>query len=208
MTDFGADPRLHVLEMTVLSSAKSDEELRTRLEQLSDPAKVVYAFKLLFDLAGPDDKNAESTWANPDVPQGLTIRSGFDLRQHLYSARIALEEGRFSDAIQELSQARELTFVTGTPYVLSQSLIMLKLAQLYETTGERSQAIKVLEELSSMRTQSYPATGVVWLFGQAHLADLYRQAGKAKEADSIEDELRELLKFADDDHPLRVKLAR
>ena len=109
---------------------------------------------------------------------------------------------------RELSQARELSFVTGVPYILDQALIMLESARLYEATGERSRAIKVLEELSSMRTQSYPATGVVWLFGQAHLADLYRLEGRAKEADSIEDELRELLKFADDDHPLRVKLTQ
>jgi hypothetical protein len=58
-----------------------------------------------------------------------------------------------------------------------------------------------------MRSQSYPATGVVWLFGQAHLSDLYRQAGKTKEAESIENELRDLLKFAGDDHPLKVKLS-
>ena len=96
----------------------------------------------------------------------------------------------------------------AVPYAARQALVLLEIARLEEASGRTSKAVRVLEELSSMRAQSYPATAIVWLFGRAYLADLYRQAGRAEEADSIEAELKKLLAYADPDHPLKVKLSR
>jgi hypothetical protein len=48
--------------------------------------------------------------------------------------------------------------------------------------------------------------GVFWLRIQAHLAQLYRQMGRAEDARKVEDQLRRILAYADSDHPVLQQL--
>jgi tetratricopeptide (TPR) repeat protein len=99
MTDFGIDGGLYLAEMTALSSATLDEELKNQLERPGRRAKAATAFRLLLQPSLLDTATADLPNTESEVPEGLTISSGSRLRRHLYSARTAIDEGRLAEAI-------------------------------------------------------------------------------------------------------------
>ena len=83
------------------------------------------------------------------------------------------------------------------------------LAEAYTRQGNLESAIELLEEASEGLPIRVPfGSPSLWLRLRWHLADLYRQAGRAEEAREIEDELRTLLALADEDHPILRQLDR
>jgi serine/threonine-protein kinase len=84
------------------------------------------------------------------------------------------------------------------------------LASLYERQGNLADSIRVLEQMSGERVSLCRPTGWTngsfWLRTQAQLARVYRKAGKIQQAHAVETQLRTLLLFADDDHPILVAL--
>lgn len=205
--DFGAAPGLYSTEMLALSSASFDDELMDLLGQ-SPPSVVRSLLGLLLRPSLVGSTGDPVKLVAPDQPQEGPI----------FEAETAIADGRMEVAVEHLQRARQMIFEGrviapgylnyAVPYAARQALVLLEIARLEEASGRTSKAVRVLEELSSMRAQSYPATAIVWLFGRAYLADLYRQAGRAEEANSIEAELKKLLAYADPDHPLKVKLSR
>jgi tetratricopeptide (TPR) repeat protein len=207
LRDFGAAPGLYLPEMTVLSSAAPDDELMRKFQQ-APPGSAKALLRLLLLPPSSDGRTIGLPPPGPDEPREGPI----------FLAGVAIGEDRPEEAIEELRRAKELIFEGrvvapgylnfAVPYVLRQSLVLLELARLHEANGQPALAIEALEELSSSRDQSYPLACIVWLFGRAYLADLYRRTGRAEEAETVENELRALLEYADDDHPLRAKLSR
>jgi DNA-binding winged helix-turn-helix (wHTH) protein len=88
------------------------------------------------------------------------------------------------------------------------------LAEAYRKQGKLDAALQVLEESSKQWSQSYfgpIGTGVrapMWMNNQVRLADLYRRMGREQEAKKIEDELSNLLVYADSDYPIRRELEK
>jgi tetratricopeptide (TPR) repeat protein len=81
------------------------------------------------------------------------------------------------------------------------------LARAWELKGNLSQAIRVLEHVSTNRTRiAMGHEAFIWVHLEGHLAQLYRKAGRDEDADRTEAELRRLLTYADPDNPLLVRL--
>ena len=78
--------------------------------------------------------------------------------------------------------------------------------------GDAKRAIEVLEVASREKRRAYPwgrrggMSGAAWLLVQERLAELYREQGRDDEARAIESEFRQLLQFADPDHPILAQL--
>jgi len=81
------------------------------------------------------------------------------------------------------------------------------LARALELQGDLEGAVRILEETSQQR-------GLAVMFGPIPMwnrlrhdqARLYRRLGREPEAERIEDELRKLLAYADDDHAIAREL--
>ena len=63
------------------------------------------------------------------------------------------------------------------------------------------------------RTYPNPETGAgsfasLWMRTELQLADLYREMGRVPEAETVEDELRKMLIYADADHPIVRELQK
>lgn len=205
MTDFGYDPGLFLLEMLFLSSPGRavDEALLNEFEERRSSVSTMV--KLLFRT---EDRRKEDFTFEVREPEFRETRTAQTKPPgYLAAASVAVDEGNLEQAIAALHEAKRLNYIAGVPFVLTRSLILLEVAQLYDLMGEGEQAIKTLEELSDLRTMSYPAAGIVWMFGRAHLADLYRKVGRGNESDLVEEELQMLLGHADPDHPLKVRLS-
>jgi tetratricopeptide (TPR) repeat protein len=114
---------------------------------------------------------------------------------------LAFAEGRLGDAIAalELAQVSDKTAFQ----------ITLSLAEAWEARGDDAKAVQLLEDASRYRIQSLAyrfAGGYKWLQVRARLAVLYRKIGRIRDADVIENELRQLLVVADDEHPIQRRL--
>jgi tetratricopeptide (TPR) repeat protein len=118
-----------------------------------------------------------------------------------YEGQLALAEGRISDAIRilELARARPASVSDA-----NQLRSARKLAEALQRIGRIDQAIQVLEAESSNRGET--TSGFEWLRVRAQLADSYRLAGRADDAQKVDSELLTLLAVADDDHPIKRRL--
>lgn len=78
-------------------------------------------------------------------------------------------------------------------------------------SGHQEEAIRVLEQVGSLRTQvvgNYEWRVDDWLRCRVLLVEVYRQAGRHSDAASVEAEVRRLLAVADPGHPLLARLNR
>jgi tetratricopeptide (TPR) repeat protein len=81
------------------------------------------------------------------------------------------------------------------------------LAAALEQRGETQRAVQVLEQASQTRYLAAMApSAAYWMRNQNRLARLYRKIGRETEARAIDAELRNLLAFADADHPILAAL--
>jgi tetratricopeptide (TPR) repeat protein len=83
------------------------------------------------------------------------------------------------------------------------------LATELERLGRRDESIDVLEGCATNRVRSQRPdafAGFWWMRLNLHLADVYRRAGRAPEARTIEQRLRPLLRLADEGFPLLQQL--
>ena len=121
------------------------------------------------------------------------------------SGRLALKRGRPGAAIALL---REATALPAAKHIGGQTLWAAStLATALDQVGNRSEAIKVLQDAVSTRLSAlgpaHDASGIVsWMQASAQLAQLYREDGQAERARPIEDDLLKFLALADPDYPL------
>ena len=157
------------------------------------------------------------------VGDRLLIRTGLlppdqvRLREHrehepsmlFLEAEIALAAGHTDTAIALLRKAFDLypsnTMGGDSPFFwMAESL-----ASILEKQGRWSEAARVLERVSGLRYRVAAGVlgeGALWLRTQWQLSQLYHRLGLEQEAKEIESELRQLLAYADPDHPIRSRL--
>lgn len=120
---------------------------------------------------------------------------------------ILLARGREKEAIPLLQTGVEELSHSETATLLLMGADSL--ARIWERQGDLPRALQTLERVSRERIFLDPYYNMVeWMRIQAHLAQLYRKAGREKEAQGIETRLRKLLTYADADHPLLIQLKR
>ena len=108
------------------------------------------------------------------------------------------------DALTEsltLSESSAPNLLPAERYIAAESLAILR-----ERRGDRAGAIAILEETGALRSRSDVgidlASGTIfWMRNRSRLAELLREDDPSKAA-AIESELRSLLTFADEDHPV------
>ncbi|HUR20628.1 MAG TPA: serine/threonine-protein kinase [Vicinamibacterales bacterium] len=120
---------------------------------------------------------------------------------------LAVEQGRFAEAVHILRRPVTRPLTGAGLYRKLRTLA----AALFGI-GDSSGVIAALEAGSNTpRHQAVVAGGSMgqdWIKMRADLADAYRRVGRTAQAEAVEAELRTLLAEADDDHPLKMKLAR
>lgn len=121
-------------------------------------------------------------------------------------AELSLARGEVDRGMAELEQGIRSVGEAGfwTSFLGSETL-----AAAWKRKGDLARAVQVLERASERRSSAaFERSGAVWLRCRFQLAQLYREAGREKDARRIEEELRQLLALADLDHPIRRELDR
>ena len=134
--------------------------------------------------------------ASSSVPGYLQIMRG----------EVALARGEVDGGIAELEEGTRLVAEEryGPTFLGSESL-----AGALMEKGDLAHAIQILERASAKRsTAAFESSGAFWLRNQLQLARLYREVGRAEDAQKIEKELLDLLALADSDHPILRELKR
>ncbi len=131
--------------------------------------------------------------------------AGPEAQRRVAEGYVALAEGRAADAVSLLQQG----FDNLTP---ARALRRLEaLADAWVARGALNQAVRVLETVPISKEQSYcycGSVGMFWMRTRWRLAELYREVGRVDEARAVESELRNLLQYADADHPMLLDLQR
>jgi hypothetical protein len=125
----------------------------------------------------------------------------------MLDGNLALLEGRADDAVRCFEQflTNHGSGLRGGRWLRVKRL----LADALTARGDVAQAIIVLESVPSRPLGILLDTlgSKDWLQGRDRLAMLYRRSGRHREADAVEAELGTLLAVADDDHPIKRRLA-
>lgn len=119
---------------------------------------------------------------------------------------LALARGDADKGINELEEGTRLVgdFGYGLFFLGSESL-----AKAWKRKGNPTRAVQVLERASGKRSSAaFERAGFLWLRNQILLARLYREVGRAAEAQAVEAELRKLLALADPHNPMLRELQR
>ena len=124
--------------------------------------------------------------------------------------QIALVEARTEQAIARLEEAMQQS--DTAPQLMRAAT---KLSEAWLIKGDSARATYVLEQASLRRgwQSAEPqdvlplAGGWPWLSMREKLAQVYRGVGRLKDAEVIESELQQLLSVADDEHPIKRRLA-
>jgi prepilin-type processing-associated H-X9-DG protein len=163
----------------------------------------------------------------PDVRQATNIISAYVLVGDLDRARQAmdlLEAGpggppdylRLSRAhlamadghVERVVELLEPHHADGPPRGSRMwAVTALTLANAHAARGDHARAVRLLEDATRRRADYDAASAHAWLPLRHRLAELYRVDDRSVAADAVEAELRGLLAVADDDHPIRRRLA-
>jgi predicted Zn-dependent protease len=116
-----------------------------------------------------------------------------------WEASVALAEGQPERAVTLLQPI--FTRGPGSPPIAND------LADAWIALGELDEAVRVLEHSMAQPREPYRSNSAHhWLAMLDRLARLYRQTGRLDDADGIDARLRVLLRYADDDHPIKHRL--
>lgn len=121
---------------------------------------------------------------------------------------IALARGRREEGIALLRRGLQTESDAATKASLMGSE---SLAGALEKEGKLGEAVEILEHLAEAKGRAcvlYSGDGSLWMKTRLQLAGLYRRMGRAGDARRLEDELRQLLAYADSDHILLRELKR
>jgi len=188
------------------------EAMKSHLKQYLEATKVsgAYIRELTPILMARAGLIAESEKTLLEIERQVTTGPPRPVPQQLLSARIEmlrgvlkLSQGDTADGIAMLESTLPLV-----PYMYRDRAFEI-LAEAYTRQGKLGAAIQLLEEASEkLPFGSLLDSPSLWLRFRWQLAGLYRQTGRAEDAQEIEDELRTLLAYADTDHPILRKLDR
>jgi len=189
--------------LTVISTCREDKEhLRQVLTRLWSKPEELFNFATPFIEAGmvPESRRLLT------MHRSLQVGAPDNLTQYLrmLEGGLALIEGRPSAAIEPFE-----TFLAdrnSPPHPSREARVRRWLADAWVAQGEVAPAIAVLEATTPRQINDF--AGADWLQNREYLARLYRRIGRISEADAIDAELRTLLTVADDDHPIKRRLAR
>jgi tetratricopeptide (TPR) repeat protein len=122
---------------------------------------------------------------------------------------LAFARGAWTEAIEHLEEAWHYLKNTGQERTCR---VAERLAGAHRMLGRTDRALEVLEATVAMRPRLYDTDGVhggmPWIRAQLALADLYRALGRHRDAETVEDTVRPLLRVADPDLPLLAALNR
>lgn len=118
---------------------------------------------------------------------------------------LAYARGRIDEAILLLEQGvREVNSSYSHHHLAAEAL-----AQAWETKGDLSRAVEAIRISSHNEFQK---TLIVPAFfsmnNKLKLSEVHRKIGNLREADRLEDELRDQLAYAEPDHPILVRISR
>ena len=120
------------------------------------------------------------------------------------SAEFDRVAGRRRQAIGKFRHAcSHLRYVEPEVYAAASA----SLARALEAEGNLNEAITALAPVEQMPLVAFNASGAL-SEARLELAQLYRKAGRAAEAEKLESQLRELYRFADQDFALSARLER
>lgn len=193
------------LELTGLSLLRGNHRELKRLSSalVAQSYDVPLNIGILLARSGLTDQAGRVVAANKE--SGSPLLSGT-----LQAARgeLAMARGHTGEAIHQLRESQKRTRVFGrAAFLLGTQTLATALAR----QGDLEGAIRALERGSTHKKQvafHWVSTGVLWERNQLLLARLYRQAGRAADAQRIEADLLNLLALADADHPIVVELRR
>jgi tetratricopeptide (TPR) repeat protein len=207
---------LHAVQMYLaLGRLEQAEETAARLTSLRalargyaysarDDRRTIRSF-LRHEVNGPaDTRQAGSLWIDAGLlgrarPVVAAIGTAY------VRGQLALAEGRYAEAIRELELASAGQTETGTAVALR---AMRKLAAAYVASDQPDRAVRVLEVAGGSRAVAAAnGGGFEWLSVRSELARMYAARGRGAEARSVEAELARLLELADEDHPIKRRLA-
>ena len=126
----------------------------------------------------------------------------------LSKQEIALAAGRTDTGIALLSKAFDL-YPSNTLGIDGFNYFWMaeSLASILKKQGRWTEAARILERVSDLRYRALNLMGrSMWLRTQWQLSQLYRRLGLEEKAKEIESDLRQLLAYADLDHPIRSRL--
>ena len=188
--------------------------LLSSLEISGDPVPFVFDESIRQDLLSQEDIERrllllESKRPYPISRARFTLLSAdLALKRETEQAITLLENSldRTESWLAKRSDPIKATeFAINVWFAISESLATIFLEQ-----GDLAKAAAALEKASLAKTRliSAPSLFSVWLRIRARLARLYRRMGESGEAQKIEDELRQLLVYADPDHFILTQLGQ
>ena len=128
----------------------------------------------------------------------------------LVRGELAVRKGEWAEAVPLLEAGTRAFLEMDGPLAPQYFLGVESLARALEADDDLVGAVEVLEEATEYRQRIRAAfsnhSHGFWMRNRLQLARLYRQAGRDDLAAEIEDELRELLAFADPDHTILLEL--
>jgi tetratricopeptide (TPR) repeat protein len=133
---------------------------------------------------------------------------GYSAYVRMIDANLSLVEGRHSESIETLTAV--IQDHGSRPFGSRRLRLARLLGDALTAHGDLGRAIAVFESVPPrhVRVMGWGLNGQAeWLQIRDRLATLYRRVGRTAEAAAVEGELRVLLQFADDDHPIRRRLA-
>ncbi len=163
-----------------------------------------YWDSVLFTLAGQHEA-AEEIIADPAAVERLF--QPYKPREfiNLASGQLALDRGKYQQAIEHFEIATEFLKLFSQPHYYFARQAQ---AQAQFALGRTDEAIETLEHdsLAGKWTIFDPGATYFWMRHQLYLLKLYRQSGRTGEAKKVEAVLRNMLRFADPEHPIMMGL--
>lgn len=140
----------------------------------------------------------------PRTPGSQNLLQNRSFAAVVASAEVGVARGQSTEALARLDSYRPVSRQLEQ-YDLFRAAVTR--ADAWRALGDLPRAIEVLASWRRDNYFSNYVNGQDWLAATAHLATLYRDAGRVQEALPLEEDLRGLLRHADPDHEIVRELA-